>query len=142
MAPEHLPGFLPGPDGSDPLFTAVVVVIVLLALLGGVLYFKLHAVPEHVAHRRNSGQMQLVAVLAILALLTHNNAFWVAALLFSVIRFPDLMTPIRSIDQSLKVLAGRPEETPAGAEAEAAPPTAAPPEAAGGENGNKDEEEP
>jgi len=107
LAPEHLPGYLPGADGSDPLFTLVVVLILILALVLGVLYFKLHALPERMAHRQNSTQLQLIAVLAILALLTHNNVFWVGALLLAVVRFPDFKTPIDSIDQSLKRLAGQ-----------------------------------
>ena len=107
LAPHTMPRYLPGPDGSDPLFTIVVILLVTLGLVLGALYFKLHALPERMAHRKNSTQMQLIAVLAILALLTHNNVFWVAALLLAVVRLPDLVTPINSIDQSLRELAGR-----------------------------------
>jgi len=109
LAPQHLPRFIPGADGSDPLFTVVVVLILVLALVLGVLYFKLHALPERMAHRQNSTQLQLITVLAILALLTHNNVFWVGALLLAVVRFPDFITPITSIDRSLKRLAGQGE---------------------------------
>jgi hypothetical protein len=115
LAPHHLPRFISGPDGSDPLFTVVVVLILVLGLVLGVVYFKLHALPERMAHRKNSTQLQLIAVLAILALLTHNNVFWVAALLLAVVRLPDLVTPINSIDQSLKELAGR--QAPVGTDA-------------------------
>ena len=38
---------------------------------------------------------------------THNNVFWVGALMLAVVRFPDFITPINSIDQSLKTLAER-----------------------------------
>jgi hypothetical protein len=107
LAPHHLPRFIPGPDGSDPLFTIVVVLILILGLVLGVVYFKLHALPERMAHRKNSTQLQLIAVLAILALLTHNNIFWVVALLLAVVRLPDFITPLNSIDQSLKTLAER-----------------------------------
>lgn len=75
LAPHHLPRFISGPDGSDPLFSVVVVLILVLGLVLGVVYFKLHALPERMAHRKNSTQLQLIAVLAILALLTHNNVF-------------------------------------------------------------------
>jgi hypothetical protein len=112
QAPHTLPRYIPGPDGSDPLFTIVVALILILGLVLGAVYFKLHALPERMAHRKNSTQLQLIAVLAILALLTHNNVFWVAALLLAVVRLPDLVTPINSIDQSLKELAGR--QKPAG----------------------------
>lgn len=38
---------------------------------------------------------------------THNNVFWVGALMLAVVRFPDFITPNNSIDQSLKTLAER-----------------------------------
>ncbi len=89
LAPEHLPRYIGGPDGSDPLFTLVVWLLVILLLAVGNFYLKLHALPERMAHRQNSAQLQLITVLAILALFTHNNVFWVAALLLAVVRFPD-----------------------------------------------------
>ena len=115
LAPHTMPRYLPGPDGSDPLFTIVVILILTLGLVLGAVYFKLHALPERMAHRKNSAQLQLIAVLAILALLTHNNVFWVAALLLAVVRLPDFLTPINSIDQSLRELAGRQTADGAGA---------------------------
>ncbi len=110
-APHHLPGFLPGADGSDPLYT-IVVVFLLLVLLGvGVVYFKLHSVPEHMGERQNSTQLQLISILSILALFTHNNAFWVLALLIAAIRIPDFLSPLKSIANSLTKLAGDKSES-------------------------------
>ena len=40
LAPHHLPVYLPGPDGSDPLFTAVLVFLLVILMGVGVLYFK------------------------------------------------------------------------------------------------------
>lgn len=107
LAPHHLPKFIPGPDGSDPLFTAVVILLVILLMVVGNLYFKLHAIPERMANKHNNTQLQVIAVLAILALFTHNNIFWVAALLLAVIRLPDFSTPINSIAKSLERIAGQ-----------------------------------
>lgn len=107
LAPHSLPRFIAGPDGSDPLFTAVVVLAILLFMGLGVLYFRLHAVPERIAHKHNNTQLQAIAVLAVLALFTHNNVFWVAALLLSIVRFPDFLSPINSIAESLAALARR-----------------------------------
>jgi hypothetical protein len=76
----------------------------------GIIYLKLHAIPERLAHKHNNTQLQVIAVLAILALLTHNNIFWFAALLLSVIRIPDFSTPINSIADSLKRIADRENE--------------------------------
>ena len=105
LAPHHLPKYIPGADGSDPLFTAVVVFLIILLMAVGNAYLKLHAMPERMAHKQNHMQLQVITILAILALFTHNNIFWVGALLLSVIRFPDFSTPINSIADSLKVLA-------------------------------------
>jgi len=104
-APHHLPGYLPGPDGSDPLFTAVVVVLLTVLMVAGVLYFKLHSIPEQMGERANSTQLQLISILAVLALFTHNNAFWILALLIAAIRIPDYLTPLQTIASSLKKLA-------------------------------------
>ena len=105
MAPEYLPFFLPGPDASDPLFTVVVVVLIIVVMMVGVLYFKLHSLPEHLGERHNSTQLQLISVLSLLALFTHNNAFWFLALLIAAIRIPDYLTPIQAIASSLAKLA-------------------------------------
>lgn len=115
MAPHSLPRFLPGADGSDPLFGAVVVTALLLFMGLGIAYFRLHAVPERLAHKSNHMQLQAIAVLAVLALFTHNNVFWVAALLLSVVRIPDFLTPVNSIADSLARIAGdgRPDKTEA-----------------------------
>jgi hypothetical protein len=59
------------------------------------------------AHKHNNIQLQIITVLAILALFTHNNIFWVAALLLAVVRLPDFTTPINSIAKSLEQLAQR-----------------------------------
>jgi len=109
LAPEHLPAFIGGEGGSDPLFTVVVWLLVILLLAVGNLYLKLHALPERMAHKQNNTQLQFIAVLALLALFTHNNVFWVAALLLAVVRFPDVITPMNSIADSLAKLAGKEE---------------------------------
>lgn len=110
-APHHLPGYIPGPDGSDPLFTVIVVAMLIIFLGLGVLYFKLHSLPEHMGEKANSTQLQLISILAILALFTHNNAFWVLALLIAAIRLPDYLTPIETIARSLAKIAADTKET-------------------------------
>lgn len=101
MAPHHLPAFIPGADGSDVLFSIVVVSGIGLILVIGALYFTLHSIPEKMAHRANSTQFQLIAILALLALFTHNNLFWVIALILATIEFPNFSAPLRSIADSL-----------------------------------------
>jgi hypothetical protein len=65
-------------------------------------------------------QLQIITVLGLLALFTHDNIFWIAALLLAVVRLPDFMTPIKSIAKSLEQLAAKSmedEQVKAGAEA-------------------------
>jgi len=114
-APDHLPVYLPGADGSDPIFTFVIVVLTIVLVSVGVLYFKIHSLPEHIGEKQNSIQLQLISVLVLLALFTHNNAFWVLALLIAVVQVPDFLTPIERIADSLGKLAavdGGPEPSP------------------------------
>lgn len=112
LAPEHVPTYVTAADGSDYLFTFMVFFVVGLILLLGVAYFTLHALPERMAHKGNSTQLQLISVLAMLALFTHNNLFWVVALALAAFRPPDLVSPLNSMAQSLGRLAGRSEDTP------------------------------
>ena len=116
LAPHSLPPFVGAADGSDPLFSAIVFIVILAVLGVGVFYLKLHAIPEQLAHKHGNTQSQLIMVLALLALFTHNNIFWVAALILALLKLPDFLTPINSISESLKKLT--PEETDAPAAVE------------------------
>ncbi len=107
LAPHQLPVFLPGPDGSDILFTVVVVSMIVVVLLFGVLYFSLHALPEKIAHGTSSTKFQLICVLALLAMFTHNNMYWVAALLLATVKLPDFTTPLNAISRTLEELKNR-----------------------------------
>jgi phosphatidylglycerophosphate synthase len=104
MSTENIPGYLAGAD-SDPLMIAMAIILVIIILIAGVLYFKLHAVPEHIAHGKNHTQIQLIAILTILALFTHNNIFWIAALVLAVVELPDFLSPLKSIAKSLETIA-------------------------------------
>ena len=108
-ATHHLPPFVTAPGETDVLFI-VMAVFVLIAVIGiGIFYFKIHALPEQMAHRGQKVQFELVAVLALLALFTHNHAFWVAGLLLAFVPLPDFTTPLRSIAGSLDRIAGSAE---------------------------------
>jgi hypothetical protein len=107
LAPHHLPPFLPSADGGDWLMTVMIGVLIVGAVLAGVFYLHLHSIPERLAHKHGRVHFELVAVLGLLALLTHNNIFWVAALILAFIQFPDFRTPIESIAQSLNSLSGK-----------------------------------
>lgn len=107
MAPEHLPYFIPQADGTDGMFHTAVGFVLVFAFLAGTIYLHLHSIPERMAHGLNRTQMQLVALLALIALFTHDNIFWIAALLLAAAQLPDFLTPITSGARSLAALAGR-----------------------------------
>src|SRR5437879_13909257 len=88
----------------------VVVGIVLIgAVLGvGNIYLHLHTLPERMAHKSQKFQFEVVAVLGLLALFTHNHLFWVIGLLLAMIDLPDFGTPLRSIAGSVEKIAGAP----------------------------------
>ena len=112
LAPHTLPPFVGAADGSDPLFSAIIFFVILAVLGVGVFYLKLHAIPEQLAHKHGNTQSQLIMVLALLALFTHNNIFWVAALVLALLKLPDFLTPINSISESLKKLTPEEADTP------------------------------
>ena len=104
-ATHHLPFFVTAPGETDWLFISMGI-FVLLAVIGiWVFYFKLHALPEHLAHRGQKIQLEIVAVLTLLALFTHNGTLWIAALLLALIPLPDFVTPLTSIASSLERIA-------------------------------------
>lgn len=107
MAPEHLPYFIPTAAGDDGMFTTVIIFVVAGAFLAGTIYLRLHALPEQMAHGANRTQLQLVAILALLALFTHEALFWIAALLLAAAQFPDFLTPITSAARSLAKMTDR-----------------------------------
>jgi NADH:ubiquinone oxidoreductase subunit 5 (subunit L)/multisubunit Na+/H+ antiporter MnhA subunit len=106
-APHYLPSFITGPGQSDWLMTVMAVFLIVTVVSVGLLYLKLHALPEHMAHRTSKVQLQFVAVLALLALFTHNAVFWIAALLLALVELPDFSTPMNSIALSLEKLSRR-----------------------------------
>lgn len=107
LAPHHLPFFVPSADGSDPLMTVMLIVLIIGVVLLGTFYLHLHSLPERLAHRHSRMQFELVAVLGLLALFTHNMVFWVAALLLAFVPFPDFSGPLNSIAASLDRIAAR-----------------------------------
>ena len=107
-APHHLPFFITAPGQTDVLLVIMAIVLVFSVLSIGVFFFWLHSLPERMVH--NKVQFDIVAVLALLSLFTHIHAFWVAALLLALIRFPDfsswdLRKPLNQMAVSLDRMA-------------------------------------
>lgn len=107
-APHTLPFFLPGPDGSDPVLVGTGIFLILALLAFGLLFLRLHTLPERLAHRGQKFQFEIVAVLGLIALFTHMHIFWVIGLLLALIDLPDITGPMRRIAGSTERLAGLP----------------------------------
>jgi hypothetical protein len=107
-AVAHQPFFITAPGQTDTLLIIMGVFVVLFVVMIGLVYFRLHALPEQLAHGGKKIQFEIVAVLALLALFTHNHAFWIAGLLLALVQFPDFLTPIQEMARSLQTLSGRP----------------------------------
>jgi hypothetical protein len=106
-APHHLPAFITAPGETDTFLVGCAILLVAIVVLAGSLYFRLHSLPERIAHGTSKLQFQLVAVLALIALFTHENLFWVAALLLALVPIPDFWTPLASMADSLAGMVGR-----------------------------------
>src|SRR6202040_4312176 len=107
-APHHLPGFITAPGDTDILMVVVGIVLVGSVLGVGNFYLHLHTMPERMAHKSQKLQFEIVAVLGLLALFTHNHLFWVIGLFLAMIDLPDFGTPLRSIAGSVDKIAGVP----------------------------------
>ena len=130
-ASQHLPSFITAPGETDVLMVVLSVILVLSVMGFGNLFFRLHTMPERMAHRGHKIQFEIVAVLGLLALFTHIHLFWVAGLLLALIDIPDFSGSLSRIAGSTEKLAGigpgegavdLPNETAAVVEHEAAAP--------------------
>ena len=108
MAPQHLPAFITAPGDTDVLMVVVGIVLIAAVLGVGNLYLTLHTLPERMAHKSQKLQFEIVAVLGLLALFTHNHLFWVIGLFLAMVDLPDFGTPLRRIAGSVEKIAGLP----------------------------------
>jgi hypothetical protein len=109
-APHHLPGFITAPGDTDILMVVVGVILLSSILMVGNIYLRVHSLPERMAHRSQKLQFEIVAVLGLLALFTHNHIFWVIGLLLAMVDLPDFGTPLRRIAGSVEKIAGGPSD--------------------------------
>ena len=105
-APHHLPFFVTPPGETDVLLVGTGIFLVAAVLGVGVLYWRLHALPEHIAHRSHKLQLEIVAVLGLISLFTHMHIFWIIGLLLAMVDLPDFGTPMRRMAGSLEKMAG------------------------------------
>src|ERR1700739_3030512 len=106
VAIHHLPIFITLPGQTDVLMIVTAVFLLLVVVAFGLLFLRLHTLPERMAHRSHKLQFEIVAVLGLLALFTHMHIFWVAGLLLALVDLPDFGTPLNRIAGSTEKMAG------------------------------------
>jgi hypothetical protein len=111
----HPPSFVTSPGETDVLMVVMAVILVLFVLMIGLVYFRLHALPDRFAH--NKVQYEIVCILGLLAMFTHMHIFWIAGLLLALIQFPDFSGPLKRIAGSTEKIAGIDREAPKASEA-------------------------
>jgi hypothetical protein len=105
-ATHHLPSFITAPGQTDVLMIVMAAVLVLAVMGFGIFFFRLHTLPERIAHRTHKIQFEIVAILGLIALFTHMHIFWIAGLLLAFIELPDFGTSLNRIADSAETLAG------------------------------------
>jgi hypothetical protein len=109
-APHHLPSFITAPGETDVLMVVMGFILLLGILMFGILFLRLHSLPERVAHKSHKIQFEIVAILCLIALFTHMHIFWVAALILAFIDIPDFGGSLARIATSAEKIADvRPE---------------------------------
>src|SRR5690349_21522125 len=105
-ATPHLPSFITAPGETDVLMVVMSIILILSVMMFGILFLRLHTLPERIAHRGHKLQFEIVAVLGLIALFTHMHIFWIAGLLLALIDLPDFGTPLNRIAGSAERMAG------------------------------------
>src|SRR3954451_14333609 len=105
-ASHHLPSFITAPGETDVLMVVMAVILAGSVLMFGILFLRLHTLPERIAHKGHKLQFEIVAVLGLLALFTHIHWFWVAGLLLALIDIPDFGGGFERIAGSVEKIAG------------------------------------
>ncbi|XUM22973.1 hypothetical protein ACRAVF_05825 [Bradyrhizobium oligotrophicum S58] len=105
MSPHHLPFYIVGPGETDWLMVVTGLFLIGAVFCVGLFYWYLHSLPERMAHKTQKLQFDVVAVLGLIALFTHEHLYWIAALVLAMIELPDFGTPLRSIAGSVARLA-------------------------------------
>lgn len=80
--------------------------LLLSVVMFGIVFLRLHTLPERMAHKSQKIQFEIVAILGLIALFTHMHIFWVAGLLLAMVDFPDFGTSLGRIAASTEKLAG------------------------------------
>ena len=98
-ASHHLPSFITAPGETDILMVVMAVILILAVLGFGILYLRLHTLPERIAHRG------------------HKLQFEIAGLLLALIDLPDIGGWLNRIGTAVEKIAGvKPDQKETSAE--------------------------
>ena len=106
IATHSLPSFITAPGETDVLMVATALFLLIAVVAFGLLFLRLHTLPERMAHRSHKLQFEIVAVLGLIALFTHMHVFWVAGLLLALIDIPDFGGWLGRIAGAVERIAG------------------------------------
>jgi nitrogen fixation/metabolism regulation signal transduction histidine kinase len=106
LASHHLPAFITAPGETDVLMVVMSLFLVFVVVMFGVVFLRLHTLPERIAHKSHKIQFEIVAILGLIALFTHMHIFWIAGLLLALIDLPDFGTSLGRIADSTEKIAG------------------------------------
>jgi hypothetical protein len=107
LAAHHMPFFITAPGQTDVLFNITLAFVVGCIILTGVVFLVIHSLPERMAHKSKKVLLDLIALLCLLALLTHEHLFWFIAIILAFIDIPDFLTPVNRIASSVAAMAGQ-----------------------------------
>jgi hypothetical protein len=117
-ASHHLPAFITAPGETDVLMVVMAIVLFVAVVGFGVFFLKLHSLPERMAHKGHKLQFEIVAVMCLIALFTHSNIMWIAALLLALIDIPDVGGWLNRIAGGVERIAdNKPGNDPGGTQA-------------------------
>jgi hypothetical protein len=90
----------------DVAMVVMGIFLLLAVVMFGIVFLRLHTLPERMAHKSQKIQFEIVAVLGLIALFTHMHIFWIAGLLLAMVDFPDFGNSLGRIATSTEKLAG------------------------------------
>lgn len=105
-AAHQMPWFITAPGQTDILMVVTALFLIIAVVTFGLVFLRLHTLPERMAHGSHKLQFEIVAVLGLLALFTHIHLFWVAGLLLALIDFPDFGGWLGRIAGAVEMIAG------------------------------------
>jgi len=111
--------FITPPGETDVLMVITAIFLGACVVAFGLIFLRLHTLPERVAHKGHKIQFEIVAILGLIALFTHMHIFWVIGLLLAFIDIPDFGGFLGRIAGSVETIAGKTPDPDSGQTASA-----------------------